>query len=49
MARTRITPSIALLIAAVVCFLLVTIGVSLGEVNVAALGLALFAGAFILR
>ena len=36
-----------LLIVAVVCFLLVAFGVALGTVNLLALGLAAFAGAFL--
>jgi hypothetical protein len=36
-----------LLIGAVVCFVLVAIGVNVGEVNLGGLGLALFAASFI--
>ena len=40
-------PSTLLLIGAVVCFVLVAFGVSVGEVNLGGLGLALFAASFI--
>lgn len=49
MARTRFSPSVILLIVAVVCFLLAAFGVGLGELDLTNLGLAAFAGAFILR
>jgi hypothetical protein len=44
-----VTPTTILLIVAVVCFLLVAFGVTLGEVNLGGLGLAAFAAAFIFR
>ncbi len=40
-------PRVLLLIAAVACFVLVAFGVNVGEVNLGALGLALFAASFI--
>lgn len=49
MAKFRMTPSIILLIVAVVCFVLAAVGVSLEDVDLTNLGLAAFAGAFILR
>jgi uncharacterized membrane protein YhhN len=48
-AKFRMTPSIILLIVAVVCFVLAAVEVSLEEVDLTNLGLAAFAGAFILR
>lgn len=48
MAR-RMGLSTILLIAAVVCFVLVLFEVDLGELNLTVLGLALFAGAFVVR
>ena len=36
-----------LLIVAVICFVLAAIGVGLGEISLVALGLAFFAGAFL--
>lgn len=38
-----------LLIVAVICFVLVTIGIDLGVIRVEALGLAAFAGSFLVR
>lgn len=37
-----------LLIVAVICFVLAAIGVGLGDISLVALGLAFFAGAFLL-
>jgi hypothetical protein len=37
-----------LLILAVICFVLAAIGVNLGDINLVPLGLAFFAGAFLL-
>ena len=37
-----------LLLAAVICFVLATIGFNLGEISLVPLGLAFFAGAFLL-
>jgi hypothetical protein len=50
MTRMRIdtSPHGLLLIAAVVVFILAAIGLSLGTINLVALGLALFAAAFVL-
>ena len=36
-----------LLIVAVICFVLAAVGISLGEINLVAIGLAFFAGAFL--
>jgi hypothetical protein len=47
--RGRLVPSAVLLLIAVVCFLLAAFGVSLGEVSLLALGLAAFAGSFLIR
>jgi hypothetical protein len=47
--RMRFTPSFILLLVAVVCFLLAAFGVSLGEVDLTNLGLAAFAGSFLIR
>lgn len=44
-----VTPRTILLIVAVVCFLLFAFGVTLGEVDLAGLGLAAFAAAVIFR
>lgn len=48
MAR-RMGLSTILLIAAVVCFVLALFKVDLGDLNLVTLGLALFAGAFLVR
>ena len=42
-------PSQLLLIVAVICFVLVTIGVGLGQISLTGLGLAAFAGSFLIR
>jgi hypothetical protein len=47
--RGGLSPRGVLLLIAVLCFLLVGFGVSLGEVDLVALGLAAFAGSFIFR
>jgi hypothetical protein len=47
--RGGIAPGGVLLLVAVVCFVLAAFGVSLGEVDIVALGLAAFAGSFIFR
>jgi hypothetical protein len=44
-----ISPGGVLLLVSVLLFLLTAFGVSLGEVNIGALGLAAFAGSFIFR
>lgn len=47
--RGGIAPGGVLLLVAIVCFVLAAFGVSLGEVDIVALGLAAFAGSFIFR
>jgi hypothetical protein len=40
-------PGTLLLILAVICFVMVAAGIDIGKLNLAAIGLALFAGSFI--
>jgi hypothetical protein len=47
--RGGVSPGGVLLLIAVLCFLLVAFGVSLGALNLTGLGLAAFAASFIFR